>query len=90
MDAADVVLDWRTAFNPDTPNSCAAFVGNGKSDVVTCTVIVTVNYDFNAATPIIGNIVGTIAMSGESKMSVEFACPRPPQYVDADCPVGGN
>ncbi len=89
VDAADVTLDWRSAFNPDTPNSCAAFVG--QNDVVTCTLFITVNYDFNAATPIIGNIVGTIEMAGESKMIAEFACPNSdssPALTDADCPVG--
>jgi Flp pilus assembly protein TadG len=87
--AADVDLDWRSAFNPDTPDSCEAFVGS--SDVVTCTLIVTVNHDFNAATPIIGNIVGTIEMAGESKMITEFACPNSsstPVLAAADCPVG--
>jgi Flp pilus assembly protein TadG len=91
VSAGDVSLDWRSAFNPDTPNSCAGFVGS--SNVVTCTLIITVNYEFNAATPIIGNIVGPLDLSGESKMIVEFACPNTastPALTAADCPLGDS
>jgi Flp pilus assembly protein TadG len=91
VDAADVMLDWRSAFVPDTPNSCAAELGS--HGVVTCTLIVTVDYEFNAATPIISTILGTINMTGESKMIAEFACPNAgstPPLTNADCPVGDD
>ena len=91
VDVGDVTLDWRTAFSPDTPNSCAGFVGS--SNVVTCTLIVTVNYEWTAATPIIGNIIGPLDLAGESKMIVEFACPNSgstPALADTDCPLGGS
>ena len=87
--AGDISLDWRSSFNPDTPNSCAGFVGS--SNVVTCTLIITVNHEFIAATPIIGNIVGPVDLAGESKMIVEFACPNAgstPALSAADCPLG--
>jgi len=89
VNPGDVLLDWRSSFNPDTPNSCSSFVGT--NDVVTCTLIVTVNYEFNAATPLIGNIVGPLVLTGESKMIVEFACPNSgatPALTPADCPLG--
>jgi Flp pilus assembly protein TadG len=89
--AGDVSLDWRTAFNLDTPNSCSGFVG--ASQVVTCTLIVTVNNEWTAATPIIGSIIGPIDLVGESKMIVEFACPNSestPVLAAADCPLGDS
>jgi Flp pilus assembly protein TadG len=89
VNAGDVTLDWRSAFSLNSPNSCSGFVGT--SGVVTCTLVVTVNYEFNAATPIIGNIIGPLDLTGESKMIVEFACPNSgatPPLAPADCPLG--
>jgi Flp pilus assembly protein TadG len=89
--AGDVSLDWRSAFNLDTPNSCSGFVGT--SNVVTCTLIVTVNHEWTAATPIIGNIIGPIDLAGETRMIVEFACPNSgstPVLTDSDCPLGDS
>jgi Flp pilus assembly protein TadG len=42
---------------------------------VGCLAEVTVTTQFRPITPIIGNIVGTIAMSSVSKEPVEFVCP---------------
>jgi Flp pilus assembly protein TadG len=89
--AGDVTLDWRSSFNPDTPNSCAGSVGS--NNVVTCTLVVTVNHEWTAATPIIGGIIGPIDLAGESQMIVEFACPNAdatPALVAADCPLGDS
>ena len=89
--AGDVSLDWRSAFNLDTPNSCSGFVGN--SQVVTCTLIITVNHEWTAATPIIGSIIGPLDIAGESQMIVEFACPNSestPVLTAADCPLGDS
>ena len=49
------------------------------------TVYVTVRGDFTAATPLIGNIVGTIHLRGESKFAVEAVCVQP---TPATCPIG--
>jgi Flp pilus assembly protein TadG len=91
VEAGDVSLDWRTSFNPDTPNSCAGFVGS--NNVVTCTLIVRVSHEWTAATPIIGTIIGPLDLAGESKMIVEFACPNSdssPALAEIDCPLGGT
>ena len=80
---ADVTFDWRHANQPDTPNSCASLLGN--NEIASCTVIVRVDYDFRAATPIIGDIVGDIAMAGESAMIIEINCQQPPKPL---CPIG--
>lgn len=47
---------------------------------------VTVDYDYRAATPIIGNLVGTIHMQAESKFPVEAHCVD--DAVPANCPKG--
>jgi Flp pilus assembly protein TadG len=48
---------------------------------------VTVDYDFNAATPVIGNLLGTIHLQGESVFPVEATCidGNPPGTT---CPPG--
>ena len=48
-------------------------------------VVVTVRYDYTAATPIIGNIVGTIGMQGTSTFPVEATCVEGPPPT---CPAG--
>jgi hypothetical protein len=47
---------------------------------------VTVDYDYHAATPIIGNLVGTIHMQAESKFPVEAHCVD--DAVPTNCPTG--
>ena len=81
---ADVTFDWRHANQPDVPNSCATLLGN--NEIASCTVIVRVEYDFRAATPIIGDIVGVLAMAGTSSMIVEFNCQEP---LPAGSPLSG-
>ena len=43
--------------------------------------IVTVPYEYEAATPIIGTLLGTIQMEGESQFKVDFNCEGP------ECPM---
>ena len=44
--------------------------------------IVTVPYDYEAATPILGAILGIIQMEGQSQFKVDFNCEGP------ECPLG--
>ena len=87
IEAADITLDWRHANLADVPNSCAPYLG--MNEVASCTVMIRVEYEFRAATPIIGDIVGDIAMAGESSMIVEFNCqePLPPSSPLSGCPA---
>jgi hypothetical protein len=48
-------------------------------------VVVTLGYDYNAATPIIGNLVGTIHLQGTSTFGVEATCIEGPPPT---CPAG--
>ena len=85
VDAADVVVDFRDRNTPDTPGSCtAAVVGddNNTDGIVLCLAVVTVPYQYEAATPIIGNLVGAIQIEGESRFKVDFNCEGP------ECPIG--
>lgn len=50
---------------PDLSGTCASPVNIG------CVVEITVHYQYNAATPIIGNLVGTIDMSSTTRQPVE-------------------
>ena len=54
-----------------------------------CIAIVTVETDWSAITPIIGQIIGPMTFTARSELPVEFVCPNPsiPAYVSsASCP----
>jgi Flp pilus assembly protein TadG len=85
IDPADIVVDFRDRFTPDTPGSCTAEVAgddNNTDGIVLCLAVVTVPYQYTAATPLIGNLVGTISIEGESRFKVDFNCEGP------ECPIG--
>ena len=83
IDPADVDVDYRTAAAPNATGSCNGSVGT--QTVVGCTAVVRVEYRYDAATPLIGNLVGQITVAGETRFPVEFACPQPGH---TDCPKG--
>jgi Flp pilus assembly protein TadG len=63
IDGADVDVNF---LDPDfTTGPCSTTPNVG------CIVEVEVRYTYNAATPILGNIVGTINMSGSSRQPIE-------------------
>jgi Flp pilus assembly protein TadG len=88
VDAATIDVDFRSPSSPDTADSCAHPSGGsavGTDAVVGCVAVVTIPYEYTAATPIIGALVGPIALQGEARFPVEFNC------VDGagrDCPIG--
>jgi hypothetical protein len=58
---------------------------------VGCLVVVEVESQFEAITPVIGALIGELDLSASSTATVEFACPRPdvpghPFSLAADCP----
>jgi Flp pilus assembly protein TadG len=59
---ADVDVSFMTA---DLSAACTTPVGVG------CVVVVTVHYHYQAATPLVGNLVGTINMSSTTREPVE-------------------
>jgi len=60
--AADVDIAFLT---PDLSGTCATPIAIG------CVVEITVHYQYTAATPIIGNLVGTIDMAATTREPIE-------------------
>lgn len=52
---------------------------------INCIAKVTVRYGWQAVTPIIGQLLGTIVMTGESQFPIESVCVEPSQ---PSCPKG--
>jgi hypothetical protein len=83
---ADVYVDFRCnstvdcPLTPDDADSCDFLIGNQK--IVTCIAVVQVTYDYVAATPIIGALIGPMPVTGEVRFPVEFNC------VGPGCPLG--
>ena len=85
VDAADVIVDFRNRDTPDDPGSCTGAIAgddNNHASIVLCMAVVTVQYDYVAATPVIGALVGTLQLEGESRFKVDFNCEGP------ECPLG--
>lgn len=76
--ASDVSIDFRSSSTPNVANSCGTLV-------IGCLAHVTVDYQFTAATPVIGQIIGTVSMRGESFFPIESVCVEPTPAV---CPRG--
>jgi Flp pilus assembly protein TadG len=75
--ADDVVVEFQEV----NGTTCTAL---GSASVVRCVAVVTVPYDYQAATPLIGNIVGTIAISGQSRFPISVNC------AASTCPLGSQ
>ena len=78
LSATDVTIDYRSQSTPLVAGSCTQLQIN-------CIANVRVDYSYQAATPIIGNLVGTIAIKGESQFPIESVCVEPTQ---PSCPKG--
>ncbi|MGH2455261.1 MAG: TadE/TadG family type IV pilus assembly protein [Candidatus Limnocylindria bacterium] len=88
VDPADVVVDYRDPATPESANSCLTEDGLsalGTDEIYGCLAVVRVPYAYTAATPVVGNIIGPMTVTGEVRFPVEFSCMEPdtPQ-----CPVG--
>ena len=81
-------MSWSTsatATRPNAPGRALApwpAIDNNTASIVDCFAVVTVQYDWNAATPILGALMGTLDMEGESRFQVDFNCEGP------ECPIG--
>ena len=85
IDPNDVVVDFRTS-DTAAAGSCNGRVGTPT--IVGCIAVVQVPYIYDAATPVIGALVGPLTLTGESRFAVEFNCVDGGS-VAADCPLGG-
>ncbi|HEX5039095.1 MAG TPA: TadE family protein [Candidatus Limnocylindria bacterium] len=80
---SDVTVDFRDPDAVDTANSCDG--APGQNAIVGCLAVVRVTYDYNAATPILSQLIGTIPLVGESMFRVESNCAEP---TAPSCPIG--
>ncbi|MGH2489245.1 MAG: TadE/TadG family type IV pilus assembly protein [Candidatus Limnocylindria bacterium] len=86
IDPANVYVDFRCAstvtcpLTPDDADSCDFAIGT--QEIVTCLAVVQVRYQYIAATPIIGALIGPMWVTGEVRFPVGFNC------VGAGCPLG--
>ncbi len=85
VQAADVLVDFRDRDTPDDDASCTGAVtgdDNNETSIVDCFAVVRVQYEWEAATPFLGALMGTLEMEGESRFQVDFNCEGP------ECPIG--
>ena len=84
--AASLGLSWQTSADPCVDDNGSVAISFLTPDltgqcptplVVGCVAEVTVNYEYNAATPIVGNLVGTIDMSSTSRQPIEYVFESP-------------
>lgn len=83
IDESAITVDFWLVEDPDA--ACPYEVpgdDNNLAGMTQCIAAVTVPYTYRAATPLIGNIVGDVTVSGESRFKVEFNCEGP------ECPIG--
>jgi Flp pilus assembly protein TadG len=88
VDPASVEVDYRDPDTPESADSCLTKDGDpavGTSEIYGCLAVVRVPYTYDAATPIIGSLMGTIQIAGEVRFPVEFNCVEPDKPL---CPVG--
>jgi hypothetical protein len=78
--AASLGLSWQATSDPCADDDGSVTIEFLTPDlsatcttpyVVGCVVVVTVQYHYTAATPIIGNLVGTIDMSSTTRQGIE-------------------
>jgi len=75
--AADVSISYG---DPSGSGSCSAPIAIG------CRASITVQYDYLAATPVIGQIIGPFTMTATTEMPVERTCPDPSNPGLVTCP----
>jgi hypothetical protein len=85
--------DVRIAFRKDSdPNNVTNVCRNQAGAAVPevgCVAVITVRTIYQAATPVIGNLVGTICMQSTTMMPIEAVptpLPPPPPAWTAPCP----
>jgi len=77
LTAADVAIAYG---HPSGSGTCGTPIGVG------CLATVSVTYQYQPATPLIGQIIGPITMSAATQMPVERTCPDPATPALVTCP----
>ena len=71
--------DVTVTFEEPDGSACAVL---GTPAAAGCVAVVTVVYRYEAATPLIGNLLGVIDITGSSRFPVSINC------ATSDCPLG--
>ena len=85
LESGDVVVQFR---NAEDTGGCTALTNGVTSDdafVANCLVRVRLSYAYDAATPGIASLVGSLSLVGESTMPVDSFCQEP---TVPSCPRG--
>jgi Flp pilus assembly protein TadG len=77
LSTSNVTVDFRDKDSANTANSCSTLA-------IGCLTTVQVTYTYQAITPLVGNLVGTINIVGKSQFPIESVCVAP----DSPCPKG--
>jgi hypothetical protein len=78
-----VYIDFRNPETLETADSCE--IPDPSAIRLGCFAVVEIEYTFTPATPVIGQLVGTLTLKGESRFSVEAVCQEP---TNPQCPPG--
>jgi len=81
INPADVTVQYLAA---DAQGPCPGALGSPK--MYGCLAVVRVTYEYSAATPVIGALIGPIPVTGEVRFPVEFICVG--SIGPNDCPLG--
>lgn len=77
LEASDISIMYR---NPADTGSCP-----NSPPAIGCLAVITVTYDYTAAFPVVGQLLGVSAVSGRTTFPIEATCVEPAQ---AQCPKG--
>lgn len=80
---SQVYIDFRDPDTLDTEDTCE--IPDPTAIRLGCVAVVEVQYTFTPATPVIGQLIGTLTLKGESRFSVEAVCQEP---TNPQCPPG--
>ena len=80
---SEVYVDFRDPDTLETPDTCE--IPDPTHIRLGCFAVVEIDIPFTPATPVIGQLVGTLNLHGESRFAVEAVCQEP---TDPQCPPG--
>jgi hypothetical protein len=83
VQANQVAIDFRDPDTLETADTCE--IPDPTAIRLGCVAIVEIEYTFTPATPVIGQLVGTLTLRGESRFPVEAVCQEP---TNPQCPPG--
>lgn len=76
VDSVDIAF-YEAGSDTTSTSSADKCLGTLASPItIGCIAVVEINISFNAATPIIGSVIGPFAMTARAELPIEFVCPN--------------